>query len=823
MSTPVVIDYKPPPTVKEFIRDFKPGQLFYDWIVGPVGCLPADSEFLTPDGWRRMDAYRPGDKVAVYDRTTGAVGFEAAQHMAVPATEPFYRFDSGSLEMELSPEHTVLYTDYHGVSQVATAQRCAEKPSRRMIPTTFRLDAPDAPVGDAEIRLRVAFSADGHIPDAGRKVSFTLRKERKKARLRRLLDDMGLDWSEKTQARRPTETRFAFVWGRADKDLDFVWGLSSRQLGIVLDECTYWDGLADHEERRYYTTVARHADAIQFAAHATGLRATIHETDDPRGDGRWKTMYTVAIRAADNPKNRAAIREHTRVTRVEAVDGLKYCFTTSTGFFVARCNGSVFVTGNSGKTTGIFMKLARMAQLQAPSQDGVRRTRAVIVRNTFPQLRDTTLASWNIWFQDGVAGEWIASQSKFILRFGDVECEVLFRALDTQADIARVLSLEVTFAIIDEFVQIPREIIDALSARCGRYPSAKDGGATNWGMWGSSNPDTEDNWWFDYLHNNPSIAKFGKTLDDEDAEEMRRRFIKAGFGNEEGDGEPSEPIGTYFVQPSGFAPDAENIDNLPGKAGYYRNQAKGKTPQWIKQFIDAEWGYSASGTPVIPSFRKDIHIAKSPLKFNPNAPLIVGLDPGLQGSAMIIGQENAHGQLNVLGELIQSGYGAERLITQRLKPYLRFRFPNLNLNNVLIAPDPAASNRSQSDEKTVVQVFAKHFRVVGESNNRLPLRLDAINWFTSRLTDAGPALQIDPYECPTLIRALVGGWRFEKAKKHDGLAKPVPEDNNYTHPGDAFGYLCRFFHRRSQRELRYSGASGSFRPPRQFGAPYHVR
>ena len=255
----------------------------------------------------------------------------------------------------------------------------------------------------------------------------------------------------------------------------------------------------------------------------------------------------------------------------------------------------------SGKTTGIFMKLARMAQLQAPSQDGVRRTRAVIVRNTFPQLRDTTLASWNIWFQDGVAGEWIASQSKFILRFGDVECEVLFRALDTQADIARVLSLEVTFAIIDEFVQIPREIIDALSARCGRYPSAKDGGATNWGMWGSSNPDTEDNWWFDYLHNNPSIAKFGKTLDDEDAEEMRRRFIKAGFGDEEGTGEPSEPIGTYFVQPSGFAPDAENIDNLPGKAGYYRNQAKGKTPQWIKQFIDAEWGYSAAGTPVISS------------------------------------------------------------------------------------------------------------------------------------------------------------------------------------------------------------------------------
>ena len=124
----------------------------------------------------------------------------------------------------------------------------------------------------------------------------------------------------------------------------------------------------------------------------------------------------------------------------------------------------------------------------------------------------------------------------------------------------------------------------------------------------------------------------------------------------------------------------------------------------------------------------------------------------------------------------------------------------------------------------MISVFAKHFKVVGESNNRLPLRLDAINHFTSRLTDNGPALQIDPYECPVLIRALKGGWRYEKAKKHDGLKKAEPEDNPYTHPGDGFGYLCRYYHRRTQRELRYGGGSGTFRPPRNFGgSSYHVR
>jgi hypothetical protein len=144
----------------------------------------------------------------------------------------------------------------------------------------------------------------------------------------------------------------------------------------------------------------------------------------------------------------------------------------------------------SGKTTGLFFKLVYLASLQQPGPDGIRRTRAVVVRNTLPQLRDTTITSWNYWFKDGEAGTWKATENRFILRFGDVECDVLFRPLDTADDVARVLSLEVTFALIDEFVQIPRAIIDALSARLGRYPAKKDGGATNFGMFGSSNPDT---------------------------------------------------------------------------------------------------------------------------------------------------------------------------------------------------------------------------------------------------------------------------------------------------------------------------------------------
>lgn len=438
----------------------------------------------------------------------------------------------------------------------------------------------------------------------------------------------------------------------------------------------------------------------------------------------------------------------------------------------------------SGKTTGIFFKLVHMAAQQAPSPDGVRRTRAVIVRNTLPQLRDTTLSSWNYWFKDGQAGSWHATQNKFILRFNDVECEVLFRPLDTADDVARVLSLEVTFAILDEFVQIPRAIVDALSARLGRYPASKDGGATNWGMWGSSNPDTEDNWWFDYLHNSlPENAR-------------------------------------YFVQPSGFTPKAENIDNLPGRAAYYTNQAKGKSEAWIKQFIEAEWGFSAAGKAVVGTFKSDLHIPTAKLLFNPHLPLVFGFDPGIGGSACIFGQQDHYGRLLVLGELVQQGYGAKRMIEEVIRPYIRRRWPDAK--EIICAPDPAAANRAQTDERAVVDEFRKHFSVRIETNNRLPMRLDAIEHFTTRLVEMKPALAIDAKECPILVRALKGGWRYEVDQKRDSIKGAQPEKNAYSHPGDAFGYLCRYFHKLSERELRYTGLGRKpFIPPKKFGPSYH--
>ena len=278
-------------------------------------------------------------------------------------------------------------------------------------------------------------------------------------------------------------------------------------------------------------------------------------------------------------------------------------------------------------------------------------------------------------------------------------------------------------------------------------------------MWGSSNPGEEDTDWYKFL-----------------IEEKADNVV-------------------YFHQPSGLSLDAENLANLPpyeeGNNQYYIDLAKGKSEAWVAQFVRAEWGYSIAGRPVVPTFNRDLHVSKTPLQPNPHLPLVIGFDPGVQHSALIFGQMDLYGRLIVLNELILEGYGAQRMAKDRLLPLLKLQYPGLE---VIIAPDPAANSRTQNDETTVVeglrrQEYRKHWSVKVDDTNLLTPRLAAIEYFTTRLTEKGPALLIDP-RCKALIRALQGGWRYKTTKNGD--EKPEPDKNASSHPGDGLTYLARY-------------------------------
>ncbi len=92
----------------------------------------------------------------------------------------------------------------------------------------------------------------------------------------------------------------------------------------------------------------------------------------------------------------------------------------------------------SGKSYGCAAEIFLKAVQQAPSPvDNVRYTRFVIVRNSYPELRTTTIKTWGTLFPEDVWGpmRWsppITHHLKLPSRDGipGVDCEVIFLALD---------------------------------------------------------------------------------------------------------------------------------------------------------------------------------------------------------------------------------------------------------------------------------------------------------------------------------------------------------------------------------------------------------
>lgn len=423
----------------------------------------------------------------------------------------------------------------------------------------------------------------------------------------------------------------------------------------------------------------------------------------------------------------------------------------------------------STKTTAGIMKVAYQASRMAACKDGIRRSRAIWIRNTREQLRDTSIPDFLKWFPDGPAGTYMKSEYKFMLKFDDVECEVMFRGLDDTNDVRRLLSLQASFAIMDEFREINKDIFEAVQGRLGRYPDGMmvphreewgcddkgnpiqgcvtDDGKSNKHIWGMTNPPDMDTFWEKFLSDPPKSA-------------------------------------AVHFQPSGMSQEADWVKFLP--PNYYEDLADGKSQDYIDVYIGAQFGKSLSGQPVFKAFNRDTHVAKAelrPLNLSAN-PILIGFDFGLT-PACVIGQIDPSGRLNILDNLVSEGMGVLRFCREKLKPLLAQRFPGMN---VLIIGDPAGSQRAQTDEKSVFDVLkSEGFRVIPAKTNSIVARVNAVDSWLTRMSDGKPAILIDP-RANDIIQAMRGGYRYKI--KTNGELVDTPDKNKHSHIADAMQYLA---------------------------------
>lgn len=429
----------------------------------------------------------------------------------------------------------------------------------------------------------------------------------------------------------------------------------------------------------------------------------------------------------------------------------------STEPFIQADKFANFIIGPVGstKTTASLMKIAYEAKRIKAGRDGLRRSRIAVVRNTRQMLWDTTIPDFLKWFPDGQAGTLLKTESKFLLRFDDVHCEVLFRGLDDQNDVRRLLSLQLTFGMLDEFREIHPDIYNALTGRLGRYPDktmngvgpCDDSGKQIHKVWGATNPPDADTWWENLLT------------------------------------EPPDNMHVTF-QPSGRSPEADWVQHLPD--GYYENLCEGKDEDWISVYVDGKFGASLAGKPVFRAFSADTHISKTPLALLPSAPVIVGVDAGLSPAA-VLGQIDYQGRVIVHDALISESMGALRFIREKLKPLLANKYAGYK---VAVVIDPAAQQRAQTDERTVMDMFkAEGFSVKPARTNSISARIAAVDQFLTRTVDGKPSFLVNKESCGALISALRGRYRYKVNTKGD--VDESPEKNHpWSDVADALQYLC---------------------------------
>lgn len=743
-------------------------------IQGPIGCLSAETEVLTQEGWIAISEW-DGEEIGVWD--DGRLRMEEPEaYIDAPCAEMWHFKNKHALSMMVSDEHRMPLWSKSGDLCVRLAADVANTPGRYRVPINFIASGPG--VDEWRLRLHVAICADGCFPRRGNQVVITVRKDRKKKRIRRLMEENGVSWVEHQHSTRPTERTFAFQREPWMTKRLAMWHLPSKNLRAILGELRHWDGLFKGDDERFDTTDREAADFVQYAAHACGRRATISEKNDPRNSD-WSTMFIVHIAKEGSRKAGVSLRgDSVEIERVPAPGGRKYCFTTSSGFFLARHNGRVFVTGNSGSSTASCHKMNIIAMEQEPDIDDVRRTRFLIVRNSYRQLKKTTIKTWLEWFPESQWGEMIRSEPMTHMRrfphpSGDgttVECETIFLAIDSPETAEQeAASFEITGFWYNEAQFAEKEVIDELLSRCGRFPSQKNGPGATWhGGMLDLNAPTEGHW-IPYMRGDIPLPV-------ELADDEKMMFDK-----------PDD--WSFFVQPPGLIevridgevayqpnPEAENQKNLKKT---YMEQIRSKPKGWIDQRVMNKVGLYMGGKAVYQAYSPYTHDSPNdkPEKPVEGFPIIIGLDFGRDPAACFMQDVNNH--WIVFDELIGDNESAT-LFAPRVSAHMAQHFAGFMFEAY---GDPRGADRTQSVETTAYDVFAVHGINVypATTDNNPEMRRSAVDGVLSRHN----GLRVN-HKCLTLRTGLAGGYHFKKSKGHSGIYSEKPEKNRYSHIVEAF-------------------------------------
>lgn len=433
-----------------------------------------------------------------------------------------------------------------------------------------------------------------------------------------------------------------------------------------------------------------------------------------------------------------------------------------------------------GKSVANCIEIVRRAAEQEPGSDGIRRSRWAIIRNTYPELKSTTIKTWQMWFPESAFGsiKW-SSPITHLMTFDDIECEVIFLALDTVADIKKLMSLELTGIYINELQFIPKSVFDICLQRINRYPSGMQGAKITWtGLISDTNPPDSEHWIYKLFEEarpeNYSIYKYDPAL----------KIIKTPPQDESAWAKSLD--GTYYIN------NDVDYNRCQNDKNYWLSLVPGYTDEQINIYLQGYYGLFIDGRPVHPEYSDHLHFTAKNIIANKDVEIGLGFDLGLTPACAIV-QVTPEGQFIVLDELFSDSMALRDFAELIVVPHLDRNYPFWR-NNYVSRHDPAGQTASQTDGKTCQQIL-EQVGILSEpaaTSNSPTARRDGLKYFLRRLVfgQSGFLLTIN---CKRLRKALGGGYQYERIRGVNERFHDKPKKDHYSHIAEALEYIAMHY------------------------------
>src|SRR5690625_600024 len=316
-------------------------------------CLSDDTQALTREGWKSYKEITEDDFVMQWDSETGEMSWVKPEAIHVfPYNGKMLNFKSLATDQLVTPNHR-MYVDvkkhsrneYSGKYEVYEAKDLKRHWHKRF-PLAGTYEG-EKSIGINRAKLLGWFLTDAWIHGDGKAVMFSQSKPETLAKLREVLDDADVTYSEYTKEPKKETHNVEHTFYVTGKDADWLienYGdrrFNNDLLDLIIDERkALLESLVDGDGSR----------------NEEGLLTFWSKEDDFRNFVR-QLMFTMNMRTSvDNKKG--CVRGSTRFNNTELqhkhgihevdYEGDVWCVTVPKGAFVVKRNEHVFITGNSG-------------------------------------------------------------------------------------------------------------------------------------------------------------------------------------------------------------------------------------------------------------------------------------------------------------------------------------------------------------------------------------------------------------------------------------------------------------------------------------------